>query len=93
MEWLNDWKEPSIVELMLEDPEEDECGLHLVQTPSPPQRRRRRSISAVASTSSVASIRSWATLRRTERGHDEDEGTFLPTQRTRGRSTPATMSF
>lgn len=36
MEWrFNDWKEPSIVELILEDPEEDECDIHLIQTRIP----------------------------------------------------------
>jgi activator of HSP90 ATPase len=43
MEWrFNDWKEPSIVEVILEDPEEDECDLHLIQTRIPPSEKKEK---------------------------------------------------
>lgn len=43
MEWrFNDWKEPSIVEIILEDPEEDECDLHLVQTRIPASEKKEK---------------------------------------------------
>ena len=36
MEWrFNDWKENSIVEIMLQDPEEDECDVYLNHTKIP----------------------------------------------------------
>ncbi len=39
---FNDWKEPSIVEIILEDPEEDECDLHLVQTRIPASEKKEK---------------------------------------------------
>ena len=36
MEWkFNDWKQPSIVELIFQDPEEDECDLIISQNKIP----------------------------------------------------------
>lgn len=36
MEWkFNDWANPSLVEVILEDPEEDECELTIIQTNFP----------------------------------------------------------
>ncbi len=43
MEWkFNDWKEPSIVEIILEDPEEDECDIHLTQTKIPASEKKEK---------------------------------------------------
>ena len=36
MEWkFNDWKDYSIVEIILQDPEEDECDVHLTHSKIP----------------------------------------------------------
>jgi activator of HSP90 ATPase len=43
MEWrFNDWKENSIVEIMLQDPEEDECDVHLTHTRIPASEKKEK---------------------------------------------------
>lgn len=42
MEWrFNDWKESSIVEIVLQDPEEDECDVYLTQTKIPASEKEK----------------------------------------------------
>jgi len=43
MEWkFNDWKEPSIVEIVLQDPEEDECDVFLTHTRIPASEKKEK---------------------------------------------------
>lgn len=43
MEWrFNDWKEASIVEIMLQDPEEDECDVYLTHTHIPANEKKEK---------------------------------------------------
>ena len=41
MEWkFNDWKEFSTVQIILQDPEEDECDMYLNHTQIPPKQAK-----------------------------------------------------
>jgi activator of HSP90 ATPase len=43
MEWkFNDWKESSIVEIVLRDPEEDECDVFLTHTRIPATEKKEK---------------------------------------------------
>jgi activator of HSP90 ATPase len=43
MEWrFSDWKEPSIVEIILRDPEEDETDVYLTQTKIPASEKKEK---------------------------------------------------
>lgn len=43
MEWqLSDWKQPSTVEIILEDPEEDECDVRVIQTGIPAGEKKEK---------------------------------------------------